>query len=366
MAKLWLRVYDRFGDLQKVFDPGPSGAAVSWDYNRVGGCGQASLTIPTMDDDLEHTLVAGAELRISIDEQLRYSGKLIRTLRSVAAGQETLEVIFFGYMLDLAGLVVQETYTGQGIKTIIQDILDTYVLPYSEITYSAADIADPGYSVSSLVLNHPVRDALVLLAGIAGNYEWGVDRNKSFFFKATDKNVKHPYLLGREVMGFTEERKDDEIVNRINFFGGSGLTLTRQSTMSVNVYGRKESNLFESSITEHSDANRYMGSILKASSSARRSVRCQVTRPDIFVESTTPIGAASVSPEHLASLHKYSTFKYGRSTKYGKFFRDQISNIRYQITGGGMMADVTMESDIPNVGDMQKQIEYEIRELQRR
>lgn len=363
MAEFWIRIYDKNGGLQKVLD---KGAMASWEYNRTGGCGQASVQIPTSDDTYEHSLKPGAFVQIFINAELRYSGKLIRTSRSVASGQEMLELTFYGYLIDFSSLIVSASYTGQGIKAIIQDILDTYVLPFSDVSYSDSDIDDPGYSVSQIDLNHTVRDAIGLLASLSGNVEWGVDRNKHFFFKLTDSNIRNVYVLGREITSFTEERKDDEILNTIHFFGGGGLQLTVQSSLSVSIFGKRETNLFDTSITVQSDAFKLIGTIIKNSSSFKRSVKVAFSLDDAFIERTLPIGAASVTRTPIRLLKKYGTFKYGASNQYGNLNRDQFSNIRYQLTGGGMSIDATLLDDVPNIGDLQKRYEFEIKDLQRR
>lgn len=362
--KTYIRLFNRYGDLQKVLD---NKVSVSWEYNRKGGCGQATCTIPTSDDSFEHAIRPGAFMRVYIDEVIRYTGRLIRINRMGSRGSEILSLTFYGFIIDLGTLIVNTTYTGEGIKDIIQDILDNYVLPYSDITYSASDIDDPGYAVSEVIFNHSVKDAMSLLASLAGNVEWGVDRNRSFFFKLTDRNIRNTFIVGRDITNFTEERKDDEIINSLNVFGADGIMLTIEASLSISIFDRREANLFETSLGELSDLFRLGYTYLKNTASSKRSIKFNYNPVDVFLENTVPLGAAAVSVLPIRLLPKFGhTTKFGTSKKFGNLKRDQFSNIRYSFQEGGMAVDITLLDDIPNVGDLQKRVEFEIKDLQRR
>ena len=60
------------------------------------------------------------------------------------------------------------------------------------------------------------------------------------------------------------------------------------------------------------------------------------------------------------------TRKYGTSHKYGNIKRDQFSSIQYKLVNGGISAQLTIVDDVPNAGDLQKRVEYEVKDLQRR
>lgn len=361
--KTYIRLFNRYGDLQKVLD---NKAIVSWEYNRKGGCGQGSCQIPTPDDSLEHAIRPGAFLRVYMDEEVRYTGRLIRSSRMIGKGVQDLNLTFYGFLIDLSTLIVSATYVGQGVKDILIDILDNYVLPYSDVSYNASDIDDPGYSVEDLVLNHTVKDAVTLLANLSGSVEWGVDSSRNFFFKLTDRNIKNVFLIGKDITQFTEERKDDEIINSLNVFGAEGATVTIESSLSIATHGKRQANLFETSISSGTDLFRLGYNYLKNTASSRRSIKFSLNEPDIFIERTRALGACAVSVLPIRLLPKYHQFKYGTSKKYGNLKRDQFSNIRYTIQGGGINADITLLDDVPNVGDLQKRVEFEIKDLQRR
>jgi len=356
-------IYDKNGDpagyLNKI-------ASIDWEYNRRGGCGQANAIISAPYDDMVTKLLPRTQVGIFIDNQLRYKGKLSKLNRIVQSGNEAIQCIFYGFINDLSTLIVNADYADDEISVIIKDILDNYVLPYSDITYDDADIEETDYAVSVISFNHTIMDAFRLLGDLAGNVEWGVDRDKKFFFKATDPNIRRVYVLGREVDSYVEERKDESVVNQVRVFGSSGLLTTLTAAFSNTVHGTKTANLFEGSISEASDAARLGSVYLKKTSNSQRAVKFSINKPDEFIELSTPLGATTVNANFVNRLQKYSTFKYGTSNKYGNLKRDQIQNIRYFITGGGMRLEMTLQDDVPNLGDLQKRFEYELKEVQRR
>ena len=363
-----IRLFNKNGD--KIDEIHPK-ANVQWEWNRRGGCGQAEITIPEGDDDfINDKLGSGVNVQILTKkdqiESLRYSGKLIRPTRIIQPNFEAVIGFFYGYLIDLASLTVVRDYAGKGIKFIIQDILDKDVLPFSDITYEADDIDDPGYSVEAITFNHIVQDAFITLSGISGNFEWGVDSDKKFFFKATDPNIRNIFVLGDDVVNFYEERKDDGIINTLTLSGANNLTTTIKSSRSVEIHGTKKGNFFDKAINSLSDLNRLGSSLLKAVSSPRRSVKFDIIKEDIFIEQNLPLGAAAVNRKQFRNRPKYGTFKYGKSTKYGNIKRDQFESITYNVHGGAIRTTATLIDDIPNIGDLQKRIEFELREVQRR
>jgi len=370
--KLTVNFYDQNGDLLYALDINKR-TNVWWEYNRRGGCGQCQIEFPTRDAEFIRRARPNCSVKISINNEVRYTGKIVNQNRSVANGSEMLLITAYGYIIELGTLLVRESYENQGIQSIVQNILDSYVVGRSKITYSASNIDDPGYAVSVINFNHTAQDAMTFLASLGGNIEWGVDRNKSFYFKNYDPEIRKVYVLGREVTGLQEDFRDEGIINILNIFSGSDYLFQMQATMSVNLFDRREGNLFESSLESEADFVRLGTNFLKKSSSMRRSLRFSFIKPDEFLDTSVPIGAIAVTAIRFRERPKYGrTNKYGRSRvgvnriKYGNLKRDQLSNIRYQVSGGGMTIDVTLEDDAPNVGDQSNRLQYEIKDLQRR
>lgn len=359
---------DKNGSLKKMI---AGKSVIGWEYLRTGGCGQCEVnTAFKVGGDFDNSLAPGDELRLKIGNQLRYSGKLIKVGRSIKSGAESIDLIFYGYISELSDVIVNETYEGMEISDIVKDILDNYVVGIKNVSYSASDIEETSFSPASIVFNHDVLSALTLLAELAGDVEWGVDRNKNFYFKRRDTNVRRTYHIGREIYEYQEIEDHEAVKNVVNVFGSESSVVplsTITSAGSVSTFGRKESNIFQSSIVEPSDANRLGLVNVKNTDSKIRQIQVRMKQDDYFVESSHPLGATTIVFEPLRTPKKYgNNFKYGRNEKYGSLKRDQISSIRYTMVGGGMDIQLVISQDIPNVGDQQKQVENQIEDLQRR
>lgn len=360
---------DKYDNISKVLS---NIAEPQWEYNRIGGCGQCLAEIESQYENLESILSPNSSIKILYKNQLRYWGKLLKYRKNIATKQDNTILTCYGYVAELQDVVVSKTYVGMEIGTIVKDILDNYVVPNTKITYSAANIYTTGYSVVSLVLNHTAQDALKLLADLAGNTEWGVDYNRSFFFKATDQVVRGVYVIGREIDQYQEERDDTQVVNVINVYGANSVFLaTVTSQMSITKFGHKEQNLFESSISSNSDANRLGAVTIQAQGNSQRAIKFRFITPDVFIEQTTPLGARAINLSKINQTNKYGPStaakvnKYGTGLKYGNLNRDQLDNLRYILSGGGLLITATMNSDLPNFGDNLKSLTAQIQNLQR-
>lgn len=360
-------LYDKNGDLKYFF---PKIGSLSWDYNRIGGCGQADISILLKGKTgIDLTAAPQDELRIVINDQLRYSGKYIKRSRKMTTGVELVKFLFYGYLTDLSDIIVRETFVGMEVSQIVSYILDNYVVGVTKLTYDAEDIQDTGYSVQSISFNHSVKDAFSLLAGLGGDVEWGVDRDKKFFFKQVDKVIRRAYKLGKDVVDYEEVEDVEKVKNVLYVFGTDGTDPL--STIEVNgsqaIYGIKQANLFESSISSNSDASRLGSVILKKQSGRQRQITMSLLRSDDFIEENTPLGGSALLFPLIGSKNKYgNNIKYGRSKKYGNMRSDQLSTIKYSLVGGGLSIQEVMENEIPSIGAQQSRIEFELKDLQRR
>lgn len=359
---------DKNGDLKSMLT---SKQVTGWEYLRTGGCGQADVSTSfKIGGDFDNSIAPGDELRIKIDNQLRYSGKLLKVGRSIKSGQEGINLTFYGYISELSDVIVNETYEGMEISDIVKDILDNYVVGVKRVIYSASDIEETSFSVASVVFNHDALSALKFLADLAGDFEWGVDINKSFYFKKRDTNVRRTYHIGREIYDYEELEDHEAVKNVVNVFGSGSSVVplaSISSAGSVSSFGRKEVNIFQSSIVETSDANRLGLVNVKNTDNKIRQIQVRMKQDDYFVEESHPLGATTIVFEPIRVPKKYgNNFKYGRNEKYGSLKRDQIASIRYTMVGGGMDILLVISQDIPNVGDQQKQVELQIQDLQRR
>lgn len=353
-------------------------AQLWWEYSRLGGCGQCSISVLMDADDYEFLFRPLTSIRISVGGELRYQGRIVKLVRNVKTGAELLTATFYGYLSQLSKVIVRDSYENMEVSQIVRDILDNYVLPRTSVSYNDSDIDVTDYVVQSLNLNHTVQDALVLLSQLAGNVDWGVDLNRRIFFKRQDRVVRRVLVLGREISEFTEERSYEQVTNVLNVFGSAGYIGTPQSRMSQATFGWAEANQFESSISEASDGNRLGAVFLKQVSGTQRAIGCSYIAKDEFFERSAPIGAVALQVSTVPYLKKYGAStpqrpnnKYGASTrarrnKYGNFTQDQLGTVRYTPVGKGLQISISLQQSVPSLATQQKRLQYEISDLQRR
>ena len=314
--KLFVRLLDPNSDLIKVFD---NNCMVQWEYKRRGGCGQSSVIVKKPFDFLDDKVEPKSSLQISINDELRYHGRIITVNKIFGKGKEEIQLNFYGYLSELSRILIKRTFIGQSASGIVKTILDDEIVPNTEVTYDSADIEESEASIANLVLNHTTKDAMNLLAELAGNFEWGVDRHKKFFFKKSDTVIRRVFVIGQDIENYKSQRKDEDVINVLSVFGVDGTTpiVTVESELSIAKFGRSEANRFESSISEASDANRLAIVTLKNTTTASRTVQFALRKDDLFIESSTPLGATAISKNVLNQKSLYNSGEY-KSDSYTK------------------------------------------------
>lgn len=364
-----LEIYNKYGDLKKIVT---RQALVGWEYLRIGGCGQLDMVTQfKVGGEFDRMIRPGDEVRVKIRQELRYSGKLLKVKRRIGNRKEGIDLTFYGYLTELNDPIVAAEYQDMEVSNIVKNILDNYVVGQSgvRVTYDTADIEETDYAVTLLNLNHSVMDAIKLLGDLAGNFEWGVDRNKKFYFKRRSLATARTFNIGREIFEY-EEIEDHEAVKNKAFVYGTDrddVLATVNSSESASVFGSRQFNIFESAISEQADASRLGIVNVKNRANRSRQISIKTVQDDAFFERTHPLGGVAVVLEPMPTAGKYgNNFKYGENQKYGNIKEDQIYSIRYVMAGGGLQAQLVINEDLPNQGEQQKQIEFQIKELQRR
>jgi hypothetical protein len=106
---------------------------------------------------------------------------------------------------------------------VVRYLMANYVAERTGIDYRPELVANTGNRVvESLKLNgeESLRGLLKDLAMRAGNFRWGVDAAKRFFFQPTSQQVGYRYRLGESLVSLETTRSLDEIVNRVLLTGG--------------------------------------------------------------------------------------------------------------------------------------------------
>ncbi len=308
---------------------------LSWDYDRIGGCGRCSLTLSL--ESLEN-ISADYDIQIRVEDvsgnsQLVYRGYL-ESYRPVMDLKDSIQIDAFGYVGQLDRVRVNYTYTTSEISVIVKDILDTYVKPSTRIDYNAADIEATNFTVDEIVFDCLASEALKTLADLAGLTEWGVDRNLKFFFKKQSDSINFYLRKGINIKKFDNLDDYSTIINRINIKGSDLLDETVNNLESQSAYGLRTQIVSQSSMTTSAVAQQYGASILAEKARINRKTTIQVINNTQFFEGVTPLGKVSILSSNIPQAKEYGdndaiygNFKYGGLPSY------QINKMTYKIAG---------------------------------
>jgi len=207
----------------------------NWSYDRIGGCSDGSVIIKAAWTDYS-TVTTSWKIKIKIRFEANttyetvYTGEII-IKRKIISDTEQIGFVLAGYQEQLQKTVIYRhpvtdepaNYSSMTVKEVLIDLLDDYILPYTDIIYLDGDIGNPPITLDNILFDTTALNGIQLLATLAGNYEWGIDGEGYIHFKskstARDWNL-YPgdYLEHAEL---EEDRTD--LVNRIYLTGNYGL-----------------------------------------------------------------------------------------------------------------------------------------------
>ena len=217
-----IELRDKDGYLKQYLTPYVS--AVKWEWNRIGGCGRCQIKLQMEYRKIEFGSRDDIQIRIKSGStsKLVYRGWVSTVKPALKIGQEiTLDVR--GQFDLLRFIIVQSsgdkvTYTNQLVSQTVEDIVDTFITPNSDITKGTIDGAT--FTADSLEFKSTVLEALRTLAELEGNIEYGVDEDLVFFWRTKSDTLRHKFFVGNNVKSFERRIAWSKLLNKIYFEGG--------------------------------------------------------------------------------------------------------------------------------------------------
>ncbi len=330
-----------------------------WDYNRIGGCGAFSFTLPRRFND-QGNLGGDFDVRIykrtgSGTHALWFSG-FIEDRSPLFSEPENISISGYGYIAQLNRVIVDKTYTSNEISIIVKDILDTFVTPNTDITYDAGDIVATSFTADSLVFKTTAMNAMKTLAELAGTREWGVGSDRKFFFKTRSTSVGFYKHRGKDVRQFSNIDSFRDIVNKLYIEGGdvAGTKFTRtvEDTSSQTKFGLREQIIQNSAIITNDVADQYGGAILVEKADLSRRGKIIIVNDKERTEDTVPLGLFVFKEEGVRYGEElYGTFLYSGDVEY------QINKISYKIE-----QDATITKTL-SLGQLRPELSEELEKL---
>jgi hypothetical protein len=341
----------------------------SWEFNRIGGCGSFNFSLPR--DYCDEKYISG-DFNIKIYGRndststfdLWYQGLVEAKMPNIRGDEEKISVQGHGYQAQLSRIYLNGvTYTGQEVSVIIKDLLDNYIVPYTNISYSASDIEATTFTPSSIKFSTDAMSAIQTLADIVGTREWGVDEDRNFYFKARSSSIGYRFTLGGKVTSFSSDDSFKDIINRVIIQGGdvAGVpyTDTFNDVISQLKYGRRDSVISNSSVTTSDVATRLASSVFAEKNDVVRRGSCEIADYEVRMEATIPIPLfALVTRRPFYNEKFYGTFLYGGEISY------QINKIGYKLNNeGSLTINLDLGKPRPDISETIGQMEYELEQL---
>lgn len=358
-----IELRDRQGRLTRIFK---KVTAASWNYDRIGGCGAFQFGIKEQFDALPLSAWGDYDVQFKFAPAdgsclyLWYRGYIDKT-DAFLQDKETVSLSGFGYVRQLERVIVSRNYQNKTVEGIVTDILDSFVLPDTQITYDPADIESTGIVAASIAFNTSADEAIKTLADLVGLREWGVDRNLNFFFKRRHDYPKRFVFIKKDVQQLNDGRSFDEIKNSFHLQGKSGFTYALEQSESISLWGRRGAIIVNSSITNATDAEQYLDAVMFETAKPRRQLRVDVPDVSAPVEDALPLGKIQFMGEDLQGTLFGEKF-FGEHL-FGAPYQSQMNSIQYRITIGGVTAAIRAAYLPPQIGKSLKQIDYELSAL---
>lgn len=335
-------VYDKTGNklgyLREATD-------ISFEYLRIGGMGIFSLNLPRDFDDL-HLIALDNRIEIWINSELWYSG-FVLDYNPALDNPEKIQLVGAGYWEQTDNVLINKGYLGLELSVIARDILDSEIVPNTQITYNSADVQTTGFVADELEFSyHPAREAFRMLEEISLTHIWGVNEQRKFFFKPAKTTVERNFMIGKDVKSFFPFVSRRDIVNRLFVQGGalgSGgnyiKTIDRLDSQAT--FGLREKPVSNSVITTDAVADRWAQGILDKSAYEAR--RANLVVLENYPRRINADGKVQVLGSKDGYVHTYP-----------------VNSVRYAITHESLLATLDLGSPRPNLSSELRRLNYDL------
>lgn len=339
---------------------------ISWEYNRIGGCGLASFKVKERYGG-RSVIALGYNVKIyrrnpsTQAYDLWYQGRIEDKINNVQRDPEIVEIKCNGYYSALADIYVDEDYTSQTVNQVVDDILTNHVAPNTDIIKGT--IQDGTFTLDSLEVNQKAKSVIETLGETQGAMEWGVDASRTFFMRARSTTVGFRKNFGKDILDFKNDSTSKRIINRVIVIGGevAGAPLQRivDDTASQNKWGRRDEPIKNSNIITNAVADQFGQSKLDEFKDVVRRASCKILG-DTQIESTVPIPLFQIRPRGI----RYGERRYGEFL-YSGLINYQIQRISYKLDDeGNLTTDLRLGELRPDLPEQISQIAFDIEQQQ--
>lgn len=340
-----------------------------WEYNPKGGCGGINFDVKSKYCT---EVMIGQNFNLQLKKRniltgnfdLIYQGRIENIDNTVKISPEIISVSGFGYQSALNDIVINEVYTSTETSAIVKDILDNYIVNNTLISYDPGDIEATSFTPTSMKFEYvTAKEAFSKLADLLPNIEWGVDKDRKFYFKQRSDSPGHIYpIMSPKLLGGKVNSTSRGVANNIIVIGGdvSGnkYIYSKSYPKSQVYYGRRDHIINNSAVTTDDVGEQITDAYYSEHKGS--SIRGVLSlKDDKIFETENPIRLVMLKTREIFyDEKKYDTFQYADPDPF------RIRSIKYRLSEqGDLLSELEIGQPIPRPAEDIKRLEYEINQL---
>lgn len=280
---LW-KIYDPDGTFITVWTDVLNDPSFSWEIN--GGFSELIVDLPRPVDGYGETedVAHGNQVKLYVFDRdtgdagvCIYSGYISRYESIVEGSREVVRVTFLGYYTELNQYMLESTYTGGateiayssvGPEDILKDALDKFTAAGGKVDYDTGTVDDPATTVSYTFNTNLIQEVLQKVLELSPDgWYFRIDADDLIYYKEKSTTPDHTFIVGRNIISYRQEKRTENIVNRIFFRGDGTLYEIHQRTSSVSSYGQHSIKMVDERVSVSGTAQIICDRILDASES---------------------------------------------------------------------------------------------------
>jgi hypothetical protein len=278
---------------------------LQWAFLRKGGCDKASFFLIDPPDffhcdaevflrhDVQIKLDVGSGMstwwRGYVDDARMILGKPLQLAISASGWiyrLERISIVGLGFTEDEGGVLFENL----DAAAIARQLIDRANTQGAGLSYSMSSVPDSGFIIEMIQFNESILSALKTLADLAGDAEYGVDRQKNFYFIRKSSTIGNVFVTGKDILSFDYSKTIQRLVNRIFLIGEDPYRKRLDDTASQTDWGIQSEVIRQPSINNDTDAAQWGAAIF--ANMSRPISRAQVTlgiNNNLRIEEAIPI-----------------------------------------------------------------------------
>lgn len=293
---------------------GAGAAEATWRMDRIGGVDHAEVVLQG-GVDLSTATKNEYEIQLERAGSVVYTGRVAgyEHFTDPETGELRTCVICEGYVTKLADVKISGTTWAAGttVKSIVQDIMTSFVQTASRITYTASNIVGSYALAGSFTPNGSALSVLRTLALLQGSTEWGVSESNPphlyFVADSTATSETAQVMLGRDAGRLGASGSFQRAYNRVKVLGkwssGTQVTGTYNDAAAQALYGVREYEVAYPAISHATDAQRLAQNIAAAQSAGDASLYGTILGPDTRIEPARTTAGAAITGTPKVTFH---------------------------------------------------------------